>query len=192
MSPFSFDSALTPDPIARELDAGERILWSGHPNPERMRRKALPMTFIAIPCFAFMLFAFWDASKLARMALAAGRVPHILTMIFPVLAMGALGFFALMAVAPLYEAIKARRTFYLLTNRRALIIVDGKKKDVQSVLPNEFILERCDLEVGGDIILKRETKGSGEDETTIEIGFYGIENPHEVENLALQLKQKVR
>ncbi|BCM91567.1 hypothetical protein IAD21_03442 [Abditibacteriota bacterium] len=189
MSPFSSSYALTPDPIARELDIGENVLWSGAPDPARMWRKAIPVALFSIPLGAFIAFWMWGASASLRSALSAGKTPDLFSIGFPAFGLLFVGIIVLMALSPWYEAAKARRTFYALTDRRALIIVEGKQKSVRSVMPAEFMLERRDLGQSGDVILKREIKGSGDDKTTTEIGFFGIENPREVERIARELAQ---
>ena len=192
MSPFSSSYSLTPDPIARELDIGENVLWSGQPDPARMRRKAMPSALFSVPLLAFMAFWIWGASAGARSMLAAGKTPPLPIILFPLF--GLFGVFIVIALAlsPWTEFAKARRTFYALTDRRALIIVEEKKKSVKSVMPTEFALERRDLARGGDVIFKREVKGSGEDRKVTEYGFYGIENAREVERMARELAQSRR
>ena len=192
MSPFSSSYALTPVPITIELDIGESVLWSGQPDPARMRRKALPSALCAIPLCAFMAFWMWGASTGLRSALSAGRVPDLFSVGFPAFGLIFVAVIGRMALSPWTAAAKARHTFYALTDRRALIIVGGKGGSVKSVMPAEFTLERRDLARGGDVVLKREIKGSGEDQTVTEFGFYGIENAGEVERMAREVAQSRR
>lgn len=194
MSPFSSSSsnALFPDPIARELDTGENVLWSGRPDPARMFRKSIPLALFSIPMTGFMVFWIWMASTGFRSMLAAGQTPSLPMILFPLFGLFGLLLVGLMALSPWIESAKARLTFYALTDRRALIVVDGKMKSVQSVLPAEFALKRRDLARGGDVILKREVKGSGKNRKVTEYGFYGIETHHEVERMARELAQSPR
>ena len=95
--------------------------------------------------------------------------------------------------SPLWERERAHRTFYALTNRRALIVVEGAQGVVQSVPPAEFEIERTTIECSdhdtdwSDLILKRETTGSGGSEITTTIGFFGITDAATVEQLARQI-----
>lgn len=190
MSPFSSSGN---DPIARELDADERVLWSGQPDPARVMRRAIPTALFSIPMLAFAAFLLWTDSTSLRMALASGKTPSFgaiaVTAFGLIFVVGAIG----AAISPWLERAKASCTFYALTNRRALVVIESVSRRVRSVLPAEFTLERRDFSDGqGDVILKRQTKGSGEDQKTIEIGFYGISNAREVERMARELAQGAR
>lgn len=189
MSPFSSSSASTCDPITRELDTGERILWSGQPDPIYMGRKAIPLALLSVPLEAFVFFWMWGASDVARSAFAVGKTPDLFSLVFPAFGLLLAVPIARMALSPWTEPTRARRTFYALTDRRALVIVEGSKKSVKSVLPTEFAIERRDLGQKGDVILKRETKSNGRNKTTVETGFFGIENPRDVERLARDMAQ---
>lgn len=93
-----------------------------------------------------------------------------------------------MMSSPLLELLKAPRTFYALTDKRALIVVEGARAKIQSVMPSEFPLERQDKSNGrGDLIFKREISGGSRNRRTVEIGFFGIENAREVERMARQI-----
>lgn len=192
MSPFS--SALqVPEPLSVELDAGERVLWTDQPSPSRMRRKALPALLFSLPMGAFMVFWIWGASAPVRSTLAAGKTLSLFFVALPASGLLGLAFVLLLFFSPWIAVATARRTFYALTDRRALVVVAGNKKKVQSVTPQEFSLVRRDLSDGsGDLIFKRETTGTGEDETTTEIGFFGIPNAPAVERMARDLAARSR
>ena len=139
---------------------------------------------------AFSLFWVWGASEPLRKQLEAGGSPDLWALAFPAFGLLFVGFAGTLVLSPLLERNRAPFTFYALTDKRALIVIQGARGKVQSVSPSEFSLERRDKPDGrGDLILRRETRGSGEDARTSEIGFFGIERAREVERLARDLAQ---
>ncbi len=193
MSPFSSSSPLETDAITRELDAGERIVWNGRPDPARLKQKAVPQALLAIPLTAFLLFWIWGASEPARADFAAGKPLDFESVLIPVFGVFGLILVALIGLNPWLEGAKARRTFYALTERRALVVVEGRRREIKSVLPAQLQIERVELPGGrGDIVLRRQIGGRGQGETAEEIGFYGIENAREVERLARELASRTR
>lgn len=186
MSPYSLSSDFPA--IARELDASEQVMWAAQPDPGRMQTRALKTASGMVFLFAFSLFWMWGASTPLRAALATGKTPDAMSVLFPAFGLIFVGVAAVGLLSPLTEKVKASRTFYALTDRRALLIVTGGTAKIQSVLPQEFSLERAEGRNGrGDLVLKRETKRGARGSTTIETGFFGIENAREVERLAREL-----
>ena len=186
MSPFTPN--LSPA-LQRELDPGERVLWTGQPEPNYMQRRALPTAGFGVLILAFMLFWLWGASTPLRDKLGAGGAPDLISVVFPAFGLIGLGFAVLMVLSPFFEHQCAPRTFYALTDKRALIIVEGRRAKIRSIMPTEFTIERREKSGGlGDVVLKREVSGSrGRNRSVEEIGFFGIENAREVEKLARQL-----
>lgn len=190
MSPFSPSSI--PEALSYELDASERAIWTGQPDANRVFTRALPHSFLSIFVLAFALFWVWMASTPLRAGLGTGTV-QIDSVLFPLFGLILVVVGVLGVASPWTEQAKAPRTFYALTNRRALICVAGEKKTVKSILPGEFSLMRRDLPDGkGDVILKREVRGSGKTRRTIEIGFFGIADAREVERMARELATRPR
>ena len=185
MSPFT---PATPPAIQNELDAGERVLWTAQPDPTRLKQRARGTAIMGALAFAFMLFWLCGASTPLRTQLGRGVSPDLNAILFPAFGLIGLGFTFLLMLAPWLEGAKSPRTFYALTDKRALIVVGTK---IKSVAPSEFSLQRNDTSNGrGDLILKREVRGGGRNRTVEEIGFFGIENAREVERLARQLAQR--
>lgn len=153
-----------------------------------MKRKAIPQALFSIPVGAFITFWVWTASETARSAWAAGKTPDLPSVIFPAFGFLGAGLVVSLALSPWLEERKARNTFYALTDRRALLVVNGSKREIKSVLPAQLQIERVELSSGrGDVVLRREITGGGRN-TTVEVtGFYGIENAREVERLAREL-----
>lgn len=174
--------------IARELEAGERVLWSGQPDPARLFRRAIPGALFFLLVMAYMAFWIGFATTSLRKALAAGRTSGIADILVLACCLIVVALAVGMMLSPWLERAQAPRTFYALTDRRALIVVEGRKRAVKSVLPAEFALERRDLPNGqGDVIFKRAIIRRISGKTTPEIGFYGIANAQEVERMAGEL-----
>lgn len=183
MTPFSNTSTF-PE-IERELDAGERLLWTGRPNAARWKVKAFRMWPFAFLLSAFMAFWMWGATAALRNDLQNGKTPSLLLIAFPAFGLFMLYPAGTMWLGPWLQAARARRTFYAVTDRRALLVTAGRKRSVQSVSPAQMQIERRDYsDSEGDLILMKVVKGDGE--TTIETGFFAIPNPRHVEQLIRQ------
>ncbi len=189
MSPYTI-SADTPA-IARELDAGERVVWAGQPDPARMQKRAFRYFPAMLFMLAFSLFWMGIATTPVRQSLAAGKTPDLFSICFPAFGLLFVGVAVAGVLSPFTERAKATRTFYALTDRRALVVVTGSATKVQSILPSEFSLERTESANGrGDLVLRSAVKDNDGDTKTVEVGFYGIENPREVERLAREMAAK--
>lgn len=178
MTPFSNSNA--PE-IERELDAGERLLWTGRPNAARWKARGFRWLPLALFLSIFLLLWMWVITTDLREGLQSGQAPSVFS---------ALPFLVFLApvgalwLRPWLEAARARHTFYALTDQRALIVTAGRKRSMQSVSPAQMQLERRDYsDLEGDLILMKVVKGSGDGESTIETGFFAIPNPREVERL---------
>jgi len=190
MSPFHTS---TNPAIVRELGTGERILWSGQPDPSREFRRAVRGLLFAVPLEAFALSHLWSGVVPLGAALMAGRAPTV-AMLHPL----ALGVLFVLAIAhtvhkPWQERAKARRTFYVLTNLRAFIVIEGSKQKAKTVSPDEFSLHVNDLPDGkGDLILKIKHRRNGKGNPTTLVMFSGISQAREVEHIARELAQGAR
>ena len=186
-------SPLIPPAIQNELDAGERVLWTAQPDAARLKQRARGTAAMGVLAFAFMLFWLWGASTPLRTQLGAGKSPDLPAMLFSAFGLIGLAFTVLLMISPWLEGAKAPRTFYALTDKRALIVVEGGRTKVKSVMPSEFSLQRNDSSNGrGDLVLKCEVSGGGRNRTVEEIGLFGIENAREIERLARELAQNAR
>lgn len=198
-SPFSnspFADAPERVEIERELEAGERLLWAGRPVPAAWKREKRGSLGNKIAATAFMLFWMWGASQALVQAVQAGRTPTLIDVVFP-----AFGLIFLFGVArdwftPLSAA---SRTFYGVTDQRAMIVVAGRTREVRSFAPHQIQLGRREHGDGsGDVLLndarvyqkekpprsfQLHTPQKSDDEKSREVGFIGIENPREVERL---------
>ena len=97
-----------------------------------------------------------------------------------------------MLSSPIWVWQEARNTVYLVTDKRAISIQGGWSTTIRSRLPDQlkdlYRKERADGT--GDVIIsiRRWRDGDG-DSRSEEIGFLGVRNPREVENILKQLAQ---
>ena len=184
----------------RELEAGEKLLWEGRPHPEDWKRDAAKNWNFKFFISLFALFWMGLSIQPLSRAVSFGRWPAFEELLFPVLGLAMFGGAVYQEwFKPARLQDEARRTFYAVTNRRALVIVTGKTREVRSYAPHQIQLGRREREHGrGDVLfndarsyerepplrsfqLHRTEKD--EDEKERETGFFGIENPREVERL---------
>jgi hypothetical protein len=179
------DPSLLPEPIRQRVEAelrpGEGVRWVEQPIPGRVAWTALPTFLFAIPWTAFALFWTWGAwgatcgGKLtpeARMFPLFG-IPFVLV---------GLGLFS----SPLWLMLGAKRTVYLVTDRRAVVIRGGWAGNVtvRSFEPEKLMdLRRDQREDGsGDLVFGQDVKvGSKGREYTVDYGFIAVPNAREAE-----------
>ncbi len=176
--------------VEAELMAGEDLLWVGQPDPLQVAlalRHLWPMLFglLWLGFVGFIFFGFSFAS-FGNMGGRAG-IFSVLPLIFIAVGLWPVSL-------PLREYISATRTVYALTPRRAIIVSGLFSRTVQSYSPNQMQLVKTRVHGNGtgDIIFQLEERsrssGShGRRYYTVEIGFFGIHNPREVEALMLEL-----
>ena len=180
-----------PPVIQTELGKGERVLWTAQPDAARLMERGLPGAAFGVFGLSFLLFWMWGTTETLRQKLSAGVIPDLLNIVLAALGLVGIGFTLFLIIWPFLERSRAPHTFYALTNKRALIVVEGVTGNrVQSVKSAEFSLECRDKPNGrGDLILTREIKGMrGKNRSAQEVGFFGIENVREVEQIARKIK----
>jgi hypothetical protein len=178
-----------PDDLAARVDAelakGERIAWIGRPIPWLPARSSLPMALFGIPFTAFALF--WTAAA-GGFAFRHGPGPPsffpMFGLIFVVVGLGLL-------LSPLWAFRKATRTIYAITDQRALIIEPDLwgHAIVQSFEPRQLAyLERHQRGDGsGDLVFRREHRGSGRSHHMVAIGFLAVADVREAEDRVREL-----
>jgi hypothetical protein len=175
------------DQVEAELLEGEELLWVGLPDPRAMiNRRQVKIVLAVILGLGFSVFM-GAAMYQVRGAVMMTPFPY-LTMILVML-----GVMGIMAARSIFEFWANSRTIYAVTNRRALIL---NRRNVQSYGENdiEFIERQMRSANKGDIIFKRESRHRaayygegvyGTEHYNEPIGFFGIDNPREVEALML-------
>lgn len=189
-TPPGVDTGLA-DALQRELDPGERLVWSGRPRPDLALRSALANAWLLL-LLGVLLGAFMIAAAV-RLWIRPVEVP-----IEP----GAAGLsilIILMGVAlitwilsePSRVASRARRTIYAITDRRALVITRSRRGVVEErdFAPDEtrHILRVERPDGSGDIIFespRRNPSGSANSVSTLgRIGFLSVEDCAAVERI---------
>lgn len=160
------------------LMQGETALWAAHPVPVLWTKKALGTVVFAIPWLSFT--AFWTYMVLLpggeskcyefhafQIGMALFSIPFWL-----------IGFVLLFS--PWLQRRKLRRSFYVLTNRRALIAHKEWSSWKLSAygLDPDLIIERFFRKDGtGDLVFGYAERSSPPDP----LGFLGVRHPQAVE-----------
>jgi hypothetical protein len=181
-----------------ELQPDERLIWAERAGPGTMALRVLPVSLFGLPFTAFSLFMLFkllhsDLSKLGLSTLAPICIVVPITLIVGLAIMS----------APVFEALKARKTIYAITDRRLLIISDFPQRRVDFWTPVSInaveVVERANG-VGNIIFRKeREWKPANVETgflyvsvehasiTTKKIGFFGIPEVRKVEEAIRRL-----
>jgi hypothetical protein len=172
-----------------ELHSGESIRWIGQPVPRFFTASAIGSLLFGIPWTSFALFWMYGASGFRLPNLRTGLQPQHFFALFglPFVLVG----FGMLS-SPLWTWQAARDTVYLVTDERVITIQGGKATTIKSYLPEKLDgIYRNERNDGtGDVIIEiRRWKDSDGDQRQEEIGFIGIRNPREVENILKQLAQ---
>lgn len=196
----SFINQSNTEEIERELVSGEKLLWAGRPSSPEWKKEKWNTLGNHLMGFVFSLVWMGIASTSLVQELRAGRTLELFDFVFPVFGLFLIGS-ALVGLLRL-ESSRASRTFYGVTNQRALIVVAGKTREVRSFSPHQIQLGRRERDGNiGDVLLNdarllekekpptsfrlHKTQKSSE-ESEREVGFFAIENPREVEILIRQ------
>jgi hypothetical protein len=165
-----------------QLDGGERLLWSGSPDPGTVAMGALPISLFGIPFGGFACFWVWGAwHQVSRSASAPG--PWILFPLFglPFVMVG-LGLISM----PFWVWLGAKRTVYAITERRAIIISGFGARGVSSFTHSEICdLTRIEKADGSGTLwfATRPFTSSNGMQRNLRVGFQGIPDVRQVEQL---------
>jgi hypothetical protein len=140
------------DDITTLLEPGERLMWHGRPNVERLVGRKLGSIFIAGAGVGLMLLWAWYA--------LAGT-----SVIGAFVALMFVAFAAILAHGKYREVIAARTTRYAVTDRRALIVSGRPLRTSHVFLPGEIgpLETRNDVHGVGDVLFRH----------TVKIGHFG-------------------
>jgi hypothetical protein len=166
----------------RQLDSGERLLWSGSPTGGSMALSALPAALFGIPFTGFAVFWIVTAWSGTR------HMPHGMTpfQFFPLFGIPFLivGFGIL--TSPLWAYLTAKSTVYAVTDRRAMIMVGWPRAAVQSYGPADIRdLQRVEGADGRGTLMFASQVWTGNNgfPRSSRIGFVGISDVRAVEQL---------
>lgn len=163
----------------RQIDPGERLLWSGTPAPGEAASAALPGTFIGIPFTGFAAFWIWSAWSMMPQAAGPWRFFPLFGVPFALIGLGVM-------LAPIWAALRARNTVYAVTERRAMIIVNGGGGGITSYgradMAEVSRAERADGSGSVFFATRTSTTSRGFVKHT-RVGFLGIPDVRNVERL---------
>jgi hypothetical protein len=173
--------------IENELQPGEFIRWIEQPIPRFFTASSIGSVLFGIPWTSFAIFWMWGASRFKLPDIREGLQPQNLFALFGV-PFVLIGF--RMLSSPVWAWQAARKTVYLVTDKRAISIHSGWSTTIRIYLPNQLkeIYRKERADGAGDVIISiRRWKDSDGDNMSEEIGFLGVRNPREVENILKQL-----
>jgi hypothetical protein len=178
--------------VESEIQSGERVLWMEQPIPGRLARGMWPIVVFGIPWTAFALFwtgsAFWMTS--------GDKFPGPFNA-FPLFGLPFILIGLGMLSSPYWARRSARRSVYILTDRRAIIFKGGLRGSVtvRSFEPEKLSeLQRKQQRDGsGDLIFTQDVRRDSDgDRHTSNVGFIGIREVKNVEEMVRTLSQKSR
>jgi hypothetical protein len=180
------DSFEVEQQLQAELDSGENIVWETLAKPVYFAAKAIFPAVFAVAWVAIISLSMSTSFK--RHSGPQDYIPFVFFGFVLVLMMG----------LPLLRLLSRQNTYYLITNRRALIITLGRTKKVVSYYAAKLqSLERRERPDGsGDIVFERAmianpwggaSRGSSYSQ---EVGFMNIPEVKNVEGMLRDLARK--
>ena len=176
------------------------MLWAGRPAATTWKREKWNTLGAHLGRTAFSLLWLGGTSQILFQDWQARRTPELFAFVFPVIGLIFLG--GVLRDWLNSEGGRASRTFYGVTDRRALIVIAGKTREVRSFSPHQIQLGRRERDGNlGDVLLndarlltKEQPPTSfrlhkpqkSDEELEQEIAFLAIGNPREVERLIRQ------
>ncbi|NEQ87268.1 MAG: hypothetical protein F6K26_46760 [Moorea sp. SIO2I5] len=176
--------------IDNELEPREYIRWIEQPIPRFFTASSIGSVLFGIPWTSFAIFWMWGALGFKLPDLREGIQPQHLFALFglPFVLIG----FGMLS-SPLWVWQAARKTVYLITDKRAISIQGGwSTTTIRSYLPDQLkdIYRKERADGSGDLVITiRRWKDNDGDQRSEEIGFLGVRNPREVEKILKQLAQ---
>jgi hypothetical protein len=163
--------------VTRET-SGSKMLWSARPDPWGYARSRWKHAWFGIPFTAFAVFWTWGAS--GGFSRSNGKSPPPFFVLWGCMFI-VIGLCILLS--PVFALWKARRVFYVMTERSAIIFEKTWSLKIQSFDASGFggfeRVSRGDRE--GDILFQRTIERRGKGTRVTEIGFLGLQDFAEAE-----------
>lgn len=178
--------------LQNELLPGERLIWAGQPRIPFLVWSALPVSLFGLLFGGFALFWITGAYSVTRSGAAdLGHGFGIVAFLFPLFGLPFLLVGLGLVASPYLAKIRLKKTFYGLTDQRALLLLPSGLNGMESRnyalagLDQVIRTERSDG--SGDLVFAEETstyrrKGRQRTRTTRH-GFMGIAEVRKVEEL---------
>lgn len=166
--------------VEAELRPGEGLRWVDQPVPGRMALGGLPALLFAIPWTAFALFWTWNAAQISC------PNPSLESRIFPFFGVPFVLVGLGMFTTPLWLIGAARRTVYVVTDRRALVLSGNwlGGVTVRSFEPEKLgdLSRNQRADGSGDLVFGQYVKvGNRGGTRLVDYGFLALRNVREAE-----------
>lgn len=174
--------------VDNELESGESIEWMEMPIPRFFTRISTGYFLFSIPWTAFSIFWMYAASGFKLPDFSKGGFS-----LFPLFGIPFVLIGLAMLSSPLLSYLKAFRTVYVITNRRAITFDGGRSITIRSYPPEKLLdLTRSEKRDGsGDIVFARRPWQNSKISRQMEdFGFLRISNPKQVEQMLKALIKK--
>lgn len=173
--------------VRSELEADEKVVWSGQPIPSRFAKQTMPIFLFGVPWTAFAVF--WMCGAAAPLWAGGNQKHDVFSMLFPLFGLPFVLIGIGMLSAPWWAYRAAFRTCYVITTKRAILFTGllNKSVEIRSYRPEQLtrVSRKENLVTGiGDLILEEfEVKESEGSKSKKSEGFIGIPHVREVEKL---------
>jgi hypothetical protein len=140
----------TPQIINNEVGSGEKLLWWGQPESMRQVFASFSIWLFAIPWTAFACF--WVVMACQGVT-NSKHSTGLIAWAFPLFGLPFILIGLAMLSAPLFAWLKLRSTYYLLTDKRLVVLTDGRTRTAQSYqLDGLSNLVRTEYGERGDLV----------------------------------------
>jgi hypothetical protein len=178
--------------IESELQSNERITWLEQPIPGRLARSTLPIVLFGIPWTAFAIFwtasAAWGTSKAGDAGFF--RAFPLFGLPFILIGLGMLS-------SPFWVRRSAKRSAYVLTDRRAILFRAGWRGtvSVRSFEPQRLtdLRRKQRTDGSGDLVFAQDIRRDSDgDRHSTDVGFLAVRDVKSVEEMVRALVQRSR
>lgn len=165
--------------VEKELDPGERVMWSVQPLRGAFVKRTIPFVFFGLVWLGILSTFVFDTLGTPENTGSADWGTKLFMIPFILVGLG-------MLMAPFWAMKNAKQTVYIITDRRALTVhkIAGNNV-IKSYLPNQLQnLTRVQRSDGsGDIIFGSETIYIKRQARQRSFGFKGVPQVKQVEDL---------
>jgi len=183
------DENVAKETIEYELDAGETIFWIGKPSIKRMMVPSLFTFGFGVVWMSFninFVYMWYHGQNNVQGPGGLFGMQGVLSSIFFIPFM-TIGVGALLS--PVWFYLRAKKTFYGVTDRRTLIVNKGRSRTVQSWVPKNISeIQRTERSDGsGDLTFGRRISNDSDSPGPPLLQFVGIKDVRSVEKIVLAL-----